>query len=67
MSEIVRLPHSQWELYYFGAFREYWAKRIDRKITEEEKRRGFLQVLLAYSAERRQQKIEEQDQREVTP
>jgi hypothetical protein len=61
MSEIVALGHSQWELFFFDAFGEFWARRLDRQISDEEKGQGFLQVVLAYSADNRKIKMQEQD------
>ena len=61
MSEIIRLRHSEWELWFYDIFGEYWARRLDRKISEAEKGQRLQQVVLAYSAEERKIKMLEQD------
>ena len=65
MSEIVKLPNSEWETFFFDVFGEFWARRVDRKISDVEKGQGLLQVVLAYSADNRKIKMLEQDGREA--
>jgi len=51
---------SEWDRYEYG-WGEYWARRLDRVITEDMEGLGFRRVLVAESATERERLIAEQD------